>query len=94
MEPPVKDNPAEEAVAISHPAAMKNLTDGDDSASITLKKVVREFLAAKEKHFHAEYFWFLSADEDLSMDMGERGLKRKAEEEVSNCNTSKWIKSE
>ncbi|CAJ1971402.1 unnamed protein product [Sphenostylis stenocarpa] len=67
---------------------MKNLANG-----ITLKTVVREFLAAKEKHFHAEYFSFLSADEDLSMEMDERGLKRKAEE-VSNYNPSKRIKNE
>ncbi|KRH73750.1 hypothetical protein GLYMA_02G291400v4 [Glycine max] len=54
--------------------------------------VVRNFLAAKEKHLQRpECFSFLSTDEGLSIKTGEKiSLKRKAE---NNYNPSKRVKS-
>ncbi|KAH1062685.1 hypothetical protein GYH30_005573 [Glycine max] len=54
--------------------------------------VVRNFLAAKEKHLQRpECFSFLSTDEGLSIETGEKiSLKRKAE---NNYNPSKRVKS-
>lgn len=66
----------------------KELGHGEDSsASIPLKTVVRDFLAAKEKHLrHPECFSFLSMDEGLSIEIGDnwKSLKRKAEKELEN----------
>ena len=60
-----------------------------DSASITLRTVVCDFLAAKEKQLHPEYFSFLSIDKGSSMEMGEKSLQRKAKKEENNYILSK-----
>ncbi|TKY57297.1 putative B3 domain-containing protein [Spatholobus suberectus] len=70
----------------------KEFGNGEDLASIILSMNSLEFLA-KEKQVH-EYLSSLSMNEGLSMEIGEKSLKRKAKKRETNYNPSKRVKSE